>query len=133
MIVVSRFALDAATADGFSERAHAALAAFAARPGFVRGHVGRAPDDPLAWVIVTEWEGIGSYRRSLSGYDVKVDAVPLLGLAADEPSAFEVLVTVAGDGTPTRAVSALARDAGQVRVGEAAAPEVPPDPAGDTR
>jgi quinol monooxygenase YgiN len=133
VIVVSRFALDAATADGFAERAQAALAAFAARPGFRRGHVGRATDDPDAWVVVTEWDGIGSYRRSLSSYDVKVDAAPLLGVAAAEQSAFEVLVMVEGAGPTTTAVSGRARDAGQVRVGEAAAPAVPTDDAGDAR
>jgi hypothetical protein len=34
---------------------------------------------------------VGSYRRALSSYDVKVTAVPLLSLAYDEPSAFEVM------------------------------------------
>ena len=80
-----------AEAETFLPRAQAALAAFAARPGYLRGRVGRAADDPSQWVLTTEWAGVGAYRRSLGAYDVKVDAAPLLALGRDEPSAFEVL------------------------------------------
>ena len=69
-----------AEAATFLPRAQAALAAFAARPGYVRGRVGRAADDPTQWVLTTEWSGVGAYRRSLGAYDVKVDAAPLLSL-----------------------------------------------------
>ena len=34
---------------------------------------------------------LGSYRRALSSYEVKVGAVPVLGQAVDEPSAYELL------------------------------------------
>jgi len=61
-----------------------------------RGHVAtrvcRALDEPSAWLVVSEWENVGSYRRALSSYDVRVRAVPLLSTARDEPSAFEVLL-----------------------------------------
>ncbi|MGH3744480.1 MAG: antibiotic biosynthesis monooxygenase family protein, partial [Mycobacteriales bacterium] len=81
------------------ERGRAALAVLAERPGFVRGSLGRAADDPSAWVLVTEWAGVGAWRRALSSYDVKVHARPLLALGRDEPSAFEVLVAVDAEGT----------------------------------
>ncbi len=99
MIVVSRF--DEAPAD-VEERGGRALQALAARPGFVRGSLGRAADDPSAWVLVTEWIGVGAYRRALSSYDVKVDASPLLALGRDEPSAFEVLLSVDPAGSTVR-------------------------------
>jgi hypothetical protein len=38
-----------------------------------------------------EWENVGSYRRALSPYEVKLTAVPLLSLAIDEPTAYEDL------------------------------------------
>ena len=41
--------------------------------------------------MVTRWKDVGSYRRALSSYDVKVGAVPLLSRAIDEPSAYESL------------------------------------------
>jgi hypothetical protein len=43
------------------------------------------------WVLETRWTNVGSYRRALSAYDVKLGAVPLLSRAIDEPSAYEVL------------------------------------------
>ena len=122
MLVVTRFDVPEADAATFLPRAQAALAAFAARPGYVRGRIGRAADDPTAWVLTTEWEGVGAYRRSLSSYDVKVDAAPLLSLGRDEPSAFEVL-HADGDGAASQ-VSRLAVDAGEVGVGEASGPAV---------
>jgi hypothetical protein len=69
---------------------------------------------------MTEWTGVGAYRRSLSAYDVKVDAAPLLSLGRDEPSAFELL-WADGDALGP---SGLAVDAGQVGVGEASGPAV---------
>jgi hypothetical protein len=124
VIVISRFR----PADGadFLTRAEPALAAFAERPGFLRGHVGRAADDPALWTIVTEWDSVGSFRRSLSAFDVKVHAAPLLAEAVEEPSAYEVLRSAEGT-TPSVRPSALAADAGTVRVGEASAPRVPRD------
>ena len=91
MIVVSRFDTDA---QGFEERARAALDVLSGRPGFVRGRVGRAADDPAAWVLTTEWESVGSWRRALSSYEVKVVATTLLAEGRDEVSAFEVVHAV---------------------------------------
>ena len=121
VLVVTRFDVPAADAAGFLDRARAALAAFAGRPGFVRGRIGRAADDPQAWVLTTEWDGVGSYRRSLSSYEVKVDAAPLLAQGRDEASAFEVLVADDAATTST-SVSRRATDAGSGGVGEASGP-----------
>ena len=46
---------------------------------------------PSLWVLQTRWENVGSYRRALSSYDVKVGAVSLLSRAVDEPSAYELV------------------------------------------
>lgn len=93
MIVVTRFrpGRGAARAD-FLDRARTALAALAARPGWRSGRIGRAADHEDLWLMVTEWDGVGDFRRALSAHDVKVAAVPLLSEALDEPTAYEVLV-----------------------------------------
>ncbi|HET6153787.1 MAG TPA: antibiotic biosynthesis monooxygenase, partial [Marmoricola sp.] len=70
------------------EEAHQALAE---RPGYVEGTIGRNLDDPALWTLVTRWADVGSYRRALSAYEVKMTAVPTLSRAIDEPSAFEVV------------------------------------------
>lgn len=92
MLVVTRFEVPEAESDEFLGQAKRALAAFAARSGYLQGRIGRAADDPTAWVLTTEWAGVGAYRRSLSSYDVKVEAAPLLSRGRDEVSAFELLV-----------------------------------------
>jgi hypothetical protein len=91
-MVVTRF--DVTDAADFEPRAVAALDVLATRPGFLRGRVGRAADDPATWLLSTEWDSVGSYRRSLSSYEVKVVATTLLAEGRDEISAFEVVHAV---------------------------------------
>ena len=88
MLVVNRFRSDDAA---FRADLEAALGVLLAQQGSEDGRLGRNVDDPTLWVMVTRWRDVGSYRRALSSYDVKVGAVPLLSRAIDEPSAFEDL------------------------------------------
>ncbi len=92
MIVVTRHAVDEGGEAAFLGQARAALTALAARPGYRAGRIGRAVEDPTCWVLITEWDGVGTYRRALSAYDVRVTAVPLLSTAIEEPTAFELVV-----------------------------------------
>ena len=92
MIVVNRFRVPQTEQQAFRadvERAHETLAT---QQGYVAGRIGRNVDDPELWVLTTEWEGPGAYRRALSAYDVKMAAVPTLSRALDEPSAYEAVV-----------------------------------------
>ncbi len=91
MLVVNRFRVADADAAAFRVDVAAAHTLLAARPGYVDGTVGRNVDDPSLWVLQTRWADIGSYRRALSAYDVKLGAVPLLSRALDEPSAYELV------------------------------------------
>lgn len=91
MLVVNRFRVEERDAAAFAEELQSAHALLAAKPGYVGGAVGRNVDDPTLWVLQTRWVNVGSYRRALSAYDVKLGAVPLLSRAVDEPSAYEVL------------------------------------------
>ncbi len=90
MLVVNRFR---APADDVAFRAdlERALAVLAAREGCEDGRLGRNVDEPDLWVMVTRWRDVGSYRRALSSYDVKMGAVQTLSRAIEEPSAFEPL------------------------------------------
>jgi len=88
VLVVNRFRDDDLS---FRDDLRSALAVLVAQPGCEDGRIGRNVDEPGLWVMVTRWRDVGSYRRALSSYDVKVGAVPLLSRAIDEPSAFEDL------------------------------------------
>ncbi|MFV2019105.1 antibiotic biosynthesis monooxygenase family protein [Micromonospora sp. LOL_023] len=93
MLVVNRFTVTDADTSGFVDRARSALRALAGCPGYQRGAVHRALEEPETWCLVTEWESVGTYRRALGAFEVKVHATPLLAASRDEPSAFEALVT----------------------------------------
>lgn len=121
MIVLTRFSVTEVDASEFQVHAADALAALSERPGFLDGRLSRAVDDPTRWLLVTEWAGVGAWRRALSGYDVKLRATPLLARSLDEPSAYEDLIHVDETGTTTT-TSDRASDAGSVGVGEAAGP-----------
>ena len=96
------------------------------QPGYVGTRIGRATDDPEAWTITMEWKNVGAYRRALSAYEVRLNAIPLLSMAQDEPTAYEVIY--ADDhGVAMERGSDRAADAGTVGLGEAAGPEIPTD------
>jgi quinol monooxygenase YgiN len=91
VLVVNRFRVPPSEADGFRADLEAALAVLAQQRGYADGQLGRNVDDPELWTMVTRWADVGSYRRALSTYDVKLGAVPLLSRSLDEPSAYESL------------------------------------------
>jgi len=121
--VINRFRVAATDAD-FVESAKVAIAALGACPGFLDGSLAQAIDAGDLLVLTTRWESVGSYRRALSSYDVKMTAVPLLYRAVDEESTFEVIHHRTPEGV-TDSSTGLAADFGSIGLGEAAAPEVP--------
>lgn len=90
MLVLSRFRVPEPDAEAFRAELHRALEVLAGRPGFEHGVVGRNVDDPQLWTLTTRWQHVGAYRRALSSYEVKLQAVPVLSRALDEPSAYEI-------------------------------------------
>jgi quinol monooxygenase YgiN len=109
-VVQLRPAADADQA-AFHEQAAVALRTLADRPGFRRGSLGRATDDSNAWLLFTEWESVGAYRRALGGYQVKLLATPVLARALDQPSAFEELLRIDDGGAEQESNSDRAPDA----------------------
>jgi uncharacterized protein YgfB (UPF0149 family) len=104
------------------EAARDTLAVLAERPGYLRGWLTRAVDEPDLLVLAHEWADVGSYRRALTAYDVKL-RWPFLQTAVDEATAFEVLVARTPD-TVVESASARGEDADTIGLGEAAAPHV---------
>lgn len=91
MLVVTRARVPEDASAAFRTAADDLLGLLAGLPGFRRGHLGRAADDPDLWLVASEWDGVGAYRRALSSYDVKMAAPAVMAFAVPEPSAFEVL------------------------------------------
>ena len=88
MFAVTRLRVGAGGEPLLVEQAQTLLAALSARPGFVDGEVGTAADDPTLWALVTRWDGVGSYRRALSAYEVKVAGAPVWVHAVDEAGVY---------------------------------------------
>jgi quinol monooxygenase YgiN len=98
LLVLTRYEVEPDGQESFRLRARDALAALTAQPGCRAGQVARALDDPRRWVVQTEWDTVGAYRRALGSYDVKVRAVPLMYSQIDEATAYEALVMVGPEG-----------------------------------
>jgi quinol monooxygenase YgiN len=77
--------------ESFRTDIRAAIAALATRPGHVSTRLARALDDPTMWVLVSEWVNVGSYRRALSNFDVRMASGVLMGAVIPEPTAYEVV------------------------------------------
>jgi quinol monooxygenase YgiN len=84
--------------DSFRTDVERAIDALAARPGHIRSRLARGLDEPSRWVLISEWENVGSYRRALSSYDVKMASGVLMGAVIDEPTAFEAVIDRGIDG-----------------------------------
>jgi quinol monooxygenase YgiN len=78
-----------------------AIAALSSRPGHVSTRLARALDDPSMWVLVSEWVNVGSYRRALSSYDVKMASGVLMGAVIPEPTAYEIVESQMSDAAPS--------------------------------
>lgn len=89
MIAISRFRVPEDRAEEFIGQAEAAILALSAADGFLSGDLGRNTDEPTLWALVTRWRDVGSYRRGLGSFRAKLEAVPILSLSIDEPSAYE--------------------------------------------
>jgi heme oxygenase (mycobilin-producing) len=97
VVIRLRAPADAVQADSFQADVRAAIDALAARPGHLSSRLARALDDPDAWVLVSEWENVGSYRRAIGSYDFKLASAALMMATMNEPSAFEVVESVSAD------------------------------------
>lgn len=84
MFAVSRFR----AGDDFEEQGRAVVEFWRSKPGCQFAEVVRCLDDQGLWAIISQWDEVGSYRRSFNGYDAKMLLTPILGRALDEPSAF---------------------------------------------
>ncbi len=93
MLAVIRYSVPAERTEEFTTHAREILDLFAAQPGHRAGRLGRAADDTSVWVLTSEWEGAGFYRRALSA--ARMVMYPMMSLMINEPNAFEVLYTTA--------------------------------------
>ncbi len=125
LLVVVRFRVPAAERQDFLREAETILGVLARQAGLRRASIVQSTDDADLLALRSEWDSVGAYRRALSDMDMKVHGIPFLARAIDEPTAFEVLQHVGDDADPVSS-SAFARDAGDVRLGQAAAADVTP-------
>ena len=108
VLLVCRFSVGSADAPSLQARARRALELLTAADGCLGGELGRAVDDPERWVVSVRFTSVDAYRRALSPFPVREHVVPLLSEAlADEPAAFETLVTATA-GVATEHPSLLA-------------------------
>ena len=89
MISIARFELPLAEGEKFRVELEAVRDVLAQATGFISGVVGQNLDEPTLWVLTTEWQNVGSYRRALSSTRAKLEAIPVLARAIDEPGAYE--------------------------------------------
>ncbi|MEI7453403.1 MAG: antibiotic biosynthesis monooxygenase [Actinomycetes bacterium] len=125
LVVVNRFRVAEHEAASFASDARVALATLAQSVGFIDGVLAQSTDEADLRMISTRWINVGSYRRALSRFEVKISAIPLLSTAIDESSAFEAVQFIA-DGLTRDVASGRAADADVIGLGHASAPVVPP-------
>lgn len=123
MLVITRHRVAQINLPDWLALAKSSLAPLALQPGCLGAEIGLATDEPDLIAVVTKWDGVGSYRRALSNFDVKMVSIPFLSTAIDESTAYELIHrNVQGevvDFTPARAF-----DADEIGLGDAASHNV---------
>jgi len=89
MLAIARFSIPLSQSTQFRGELEAVKSALAEATGFIDGQVGQNLDDPTLWVLTTVWENVGSYRRALNSMRAKLEVIPILARAIDEPGAYE--------------------------------------------
>jgi heme-degrading monooxygenase HmoA len=89
MIAIARFEIPLQESSEFRAGLESVRDVLAQAPGFIRSAIGQNLDEPTLWALTTEWENVGSYRRALSSTRAKLEAIPILARAIDEPGAYE--------------------------------------------
>lgn len=94
VLVVMRFEAAGSDADAIRSletRLADLLTGLTKNSGCELGWVACSPDDPRNWVVASTWSDMGSFRRALSAFDVKVALGSLAEESVDQPSVFEVV------------------------------------------
>ena len=74
--------------------AEAAIQVLQVKPGFIEANVFHSADEPSRFLVKTDWEDVGSYRKALGSTEAKIGVWPFLADMHDEVSAFENLLRV---------------------------------------
>lgn len=104
--------------EAFLAQGELALGALSRCDGFLGGELARSTDEPQTWVLCTRWANVGSYRRALSVYDVKLHATPFMYQARDEVSGFEPVLSADRTGATSRVRTDLAEDSAITAIGD---------------
>ena len=89
MIAIARFQVPMSESTSFRSEIELVRDVLTEAAGFISASIGQNLDDPTLWVLATTWENVGSYRRALSSTRAKLEAIPILARAIDEPGAYE--------------------------------------------
>lgn len=119
MLVITRHRVAQSELPKWLADAKESLLPLAAQPGCISAEIGLATDEPDLVAVVTRWDGVGTYRRALSNFEVKMHSIPFLSTAIDESTAYELIHRNAG-GTQSDFDPARALDADEIGLGNAA-------------
>lgn len=97
MIVSSVHKVKAENADHFFQLATSWLTALAKLPGWITGSVGRSVDEVDHWLILQQWQDVGSCRRGLSTSELRPIAFELAQSNISSVSTFETLLLATDD------------------------------------
>ncbi len=67
--------------------------------GFISANIFHSADEPQHYLVQSDWQDVGSYRRAMGSMDSKLGVWPFLADVQDEVTAFEKLFTMDSNST----------------------------------
>jgi hypothetical protein len=83
----------------WNENARSALVILQRQSGFISANIFHSADEPQRYLVQSDWQDVGSYRRAMGSMDSKLGVWPFLADMKDDITAFEKLFSMTGDST----------------------------------
>lgn len=87
-------------------------------PGFLSSELGQSTDSLEDFTLIHRWADVGTYRKFLSRYEVKIEVIPFLSTFTQDSVTVEIIMDSQSErvenGTSSLAIDAQTFDRGRI-------------------
>ena len=116
--VIAQLAVPAGSRVQFEQGYERLVELCAQSPGFLSSELGQSTDSLEDFTLIHRWADVGTYRKFLSRYDVKIEVIPFLSTFTKDSVTVEIIMDSQSDraesGTSSLAFDAQTFDRGRI-------------------
>jgi len=116
--VIAQLAVPAGSRAQFEQGYERLVELCAQSPGFLSSELGQSTDSLEDFTLIHRWADVGTYRKFLSRYEVKIEVIPFLSTFTKDSVTVEIIMDSQSDraesGTSSLAFDAQTFDRGRI-------------------